>query len=272
MLAVDPLPRQEGGIVVATVVMFHAHPDDEAIATGGTMIKAAEEGHRVVLVTATNGERGEVPPGLLREGETLAERRLDELRHAARLLGVARLEPLGYMDSGMMGTPDNDVPGCFWRTDVEEAARRVADILVEERADALTIYDEDGSYGHPDHIQVHRVGVRAGHLGGTPKLYESVIGRQRLKQGLEQLADTGFEMPPDLETESLGVPDETITTSVDVVEYLDRKRAAMEAHASQMPPESFFLAMPPEAFARGFGIEEYRLRDAPPGLREDRLV
>jgi LmbE family N-acetylglucosaminyl deacetylase len=182
---------------VATLVTFHAQPDDEAIATGGTMAKAAAEGHRVVLVTATAGECGEVAPGLLHEGETLAERRLLELKKAAAILGVARVEPLGYRDSGMMGTPDNEVPGSFWMTDVEEAARRVADILAEERAEVITIYDSTGSYGHPDHIQVHRVGVRAAELAGSPKV-------SRIRH-------------------------------------------------------------------RGFSIEQYRLRGAPPGLQEDDL-
>src|SRR5579863_3915051 len=146
---------------MATALFFHAHPDDEAIATGGTMARMADEGHRVVLVTATRGELGEVPEGLLSPGETLAERRADELAASCKVLGVARHEYLGYGDSGMAGEPTNKDPACFWQADVEEAAGRLAAILDQEHADVFVTYDENGGYGHPDHIQVHRVGIRA---------------------------------------------------------------------------------------------------------------
>src|SRR5258706_5197447 len=131
-----------------TLVCFHAHPDDEAIATGGVMAKAAHDGHRVVLVTATGGEHGEVAEGFLDPGESLGDRRLKELAEAASILGASRLEVLGYRDSGMMGTPENDEPGSFWQADVEEAAQKLATILKEEHADVLTIYDTNGVYGH----------------------------------------------------------------------------------------------------------------------------
>src|SRR5258708_7222213 len=125
-----------------TLVCFHAHPDDEAIATGGVMAKAAAEGHRVVLVTATRGERGEVAEGVLRPGEQLWQGGFEELAGGAKTLGVPRHEFLGYLDSGMMGTADNEVPGSFWQADVEEAAAKLADILRDEEADALTVYDD----------------------------------------------------------------------------------------------------------------------------------
>src|SRR5258708_39841261 len=125
---------------MSTLVTFHAHPDDEAIATAGVMAKAAAEGHRVVLVTATKGEHGEVVEGVLRKGERLADRRAAELEEAAAVLGVARCEVLGYVDSGMMGTPENDRPGAFWRADLDEAAGRLAALPGEERAHAPTGY------------------------------------------------------------------------------------------------------------------------------------
>lgn len=125
------------------------------------MRKAYEEGHRVVLVVATRGELGEIPEGLLGEGEQLWQRRVDETRAAADILGAQRLEFLGYRDSGMMGTADNEAGGSFWTAPVEEAAEKLAAILREENADVLTVYDDNGGYGHPDHIQVHRVGMRA---------------------------------------------------------------------------------------------------------------
>jgi len=150
---------------MATAVFFHAHPDDEAIATGGTMAKMAKAGHRVVLVTATRGELGLTPEGTIREGETLAAARERELEIACKALGVTRREFLGYRDSGMAGDESNEDPSCFWKADVEEASQRLARLLDEEHADVLTIYDEHGGYGHPDHIQVHRVGARAGEIG-----------------------------------------------------------------------------------------------------------
>ena len=146
-----------------TLVAFHAHPDDECITTGGTLAKAADEGHRVVLVYATRGEVGEAPEGLLAPGERLVDRRVAEVTRAAEVLGAHRVEFLGYRDSGMAGTPDNDHPDAFCRADVGAAAERLAALLREEAADVLLVYDEHGNYGHPDHVQVHRVGVAAAH-------------------------------------------------------------------------------------------------------------
>jgi LmbE family N-acetylglucosaminyl deacetylase len=258
---------------MATLVTFHAHPDDEAIATGGTMAKAAAAGHRVVLVTATGGECGEVAEGVLRPGETLAQRRADELATAARILGVARTELLGYRDSGMAGTPANDDPKCFWRADVEEAAARLAAILVEERAEVLTIYDERGNYGHPDHVQVHRVGARAGELAGIPRVYESAINRDEMLRLLRQAKEQGVPDLPDIEGVGfeMGLPESELTTAVDVSAHLDAKWAALMAHASQVPEDSFFRKMTPEAFAAAFGTEWYRRRGAPAGPRESDL-
>src|SRR5262249_6986135 len=158
---------------MSTLVTFHAHPDDEAIATGGVMARAAADGHRVVLVVATAGELGEVAEGVLSDGENLASRRKAEQERAAEILGVARVAYLGYHDSGMAGEPTNDAPGAFAAAPVDEAAARLAAILSEEDAEVLTVYDDNGGYGHPDHIQVHRVGVRAAELAGTPRVYES---------------------------------------------------------------------------------------------------
>src|SRR5579863_1793291 len=127
---------------MATAVFFHAHPDDEAIQTGGTMARMAAEGHRVVLVTATRGELGEVPDGVLAPGETLAARRAVELSAACAVLGVARHEYLGYGDSGMAGEPTNDDPQCFWQADLDEASARLAAILDDEGAEVFATYDE----------------------------------------------------------------------------------------------------------------------------------
>src|SRR5690606_28839417 len=136
-------------------------PDDESIGTGGTLARAAAEGHRVVLVFATRGELGEVTDAFLDDGEQLGDRREAECHASAAVLGAQRVAFLGYRDSGMMGEPSNDDEQCFWQADVDEAADRLAAILRDEDADVITIYDDHGGYGHPDHIQVHRVGVAA---------------------------------------------------------------------------------------------------------------
>jgi LmbE family N-acetylglucosaminyl deacetylase len=244
---------------MATVVFVHAHPDDEAIATAGTMAGLAEAGHRVVLVTATGGELGEVPDGFLADGETLAERRALELAEAARVLGVARLEWLGYHDSGMEGEPSNREPGCFAMADVDEAAARLAAILQEESAEAVVAYDEHGGYGHPDHVQVHRVGVRAGQLAGTPRVYMATQDRDYLRSLRSEAADSEWapsdEMAEGMET--MGEPATRISTEVDVTPWLEAKRQAMRAHRSQIADDSFFLAMPDDVFEMVWSKEWY---------------
>jgi LmbE family N-acetylglucosaminyl deacetylase len=244
---------------MATFVFFHAHPDDEAIQTGGTMARMAADGHRVVLVTATRGELGEVPEGFLNPGETLAERRADELVAACKVLGVARHEYLGYRDSGMAGEPTNDDPACFWNADVDEAAERLAAILDQEHADVFTTYDENGGYGHPDHIQVHRVGLRAAQRAGTARVFMGTVNRDYLVSLADRSDELGLSMPEEQRSmlDTLGVHAERITTAVDVSGYLDAKRRAMEVHASQITDTSFFLMMPPEAFAAVWGTEWY---------------
>jgi LmbE family N-acetylglucosaminyl deacetylase len=257
-----------------TLVSFHAHPDDESIATGGVLAQAADAGHRVVLVVATRGELGTAGPGELPAGPELGAQRTAETKRAAQILGVSRVEFLGYHDSGMAGTPTNDAPGSFWSADVDEAATRLAVILEEEDADILTVYDERGVYGHPDHIQVHRVGIRAAELAGTPRVYESTIDASYLRDLMERAADllpSGRDAP-DPPSLDLGVDPGRITTTVDVSDVVDRKRAALAAHASQLDETSFFLAMPLEAFQAAFRYEWFIRRDAPPDTRETSVL
>ena len=155
-----------------TLVCFHAHPDDESITTGGVIAKYAAEGHRVVVVIATHGECGETPDDL-GPGETLAERRRLETECSMRALGVARLVWFGYRDSGMTGWEANDHPDAFARADLDEAARRLSRVLIEEAPTTLTTYDWHGNYGHPDHVRVHEVGRRAVSLAPVPHVYEA---------------------------------------------------------------------------------------------------
>ncbi len=256
---------------MATLVSFHAHPDDECIACGGVMRKAHEEGHRVVLVVATRGELGEVPDGFLDDGEELWHRRVTETQAAADILGADRVEFLGYTDSGMMGEPTNDQPGTFWTADVEEAAGKLAAILREENADVLTVYDDHGGYGHPDHIQVHRVGMRAAELAGTPKVFQATINRDRALAGRREFAERAGVPMPELGPD-FGTPESELTCAVDVTAYTTHKRKAMRAHASQISEQSFFLAMPDEAFAFAFGTEFFIRAGQGPGITETDLM
>lgn len=246
------------------MVFLHAHPDDEALATGGTMARMADEGHRVVLVVATSGEEGEPVPGVLATGESLGDRRVAELAEAAEILGVERLVNLGYRDSGMVGEDANGHPDCFWQAEVDEAAAYLASALADEAPDVLVVYDPDGGYGHPDHIQVHRVGHRWAEMADIDRVRWVTMNRDAIRTSIEAaLADEDswsddgmLEQRRDrAESESFGMPDAEITHAIDVSTVIGRKRAAIAAHASQIAPESFFLAMPDEQFASAFGTE-----------------
>jgi LmbE family N-acetylglucosaminyl deacetylase len=264
---------------VATLVAFHAHPDDEVISTGGTIARAAAEGHRVVLVVATNGDHGEVPDDL-EPGETLVERRRRETEASASVLGVSRVVWLGYADSGMTGWAQNAHPDSFHRADPAEAADRLAAVLREENADVLTIYDWHGNYGHPDHIAVHRVGLAAAQLVPAVRVLEATMNRDAFVRMIEEARASGIPMgSPDSDQEEfdptgpaddgnpMGTPEAELTLAVDVTAQLDAKRAAMRCHASQIEDTSFFLQMPDEAFAAAFGTEWFIEHDGQPPLR-----
>lgn len=244
-----------------TLVFFHAHPDDEAIATAGTMLKASRDGHRVVLVVATNGELGLVAGEVLEKGEELGRLRRQEVNRAAEILGIHRVEFLGYHDSGMAGDPTNQDPQCFWQADVGQAAAQLGEILAQENPAVLTIYDPNGGYGHPDHIQVHRVGTAAAGDAGVERVYWATMNRDQIRRQMaaqgaaEALLDE--ERRERAREEDFGMPESDITHAVDVSDVLDVKREAMEAHASQITPESFFLAMDEDNFKVAFGTEWY---------------
>jgi LmbE family N-acetylglucosaminyl deacetylase len=209
------------------LVSFHAHPDDEALLTAGTLARAAAEGHRVTLVVATSGEAGLAGQPA---GSALAARRLAELRASAAAIGCARVVELNYADSGM----HNEHKG-FATLDVDEPARRLAAILAEERADALTSYDAQGGYGHPDHVQVHRVAGRAAELAGTPVVLQATVDRTALLRAMwlvHKLKLAPADFSPDRLRQAYSARAD-ITHRVDVRGYLDQKRASMRAHASQ---------------------------------------
>jgi LmbE family N-acetylglucosaminyl deacetylase len=265
---------------MATLVFVHAHPDDEASSTGGSMARAAVEGHRVVLVVCTDGRHGEAPEDL--GEETVVERRRTETERSAEVLGVARVVWLGYADSGMTGWPQNEDSDAFLRADPDEAAERLAAVLREERADVVVVYDWHGVYGHPDHIQVHRVGHRAADLAGTPRRFEvtwnrdamvALIAEQRAdgEMSAEEAQEFDPSQPMD-DGNPFGTPEGEINLAVDVSAFTDRKRAALAAHASQVTDIGAFLAMPEVVFAGFFGTEWYIEPGAAPGLRHGWLL
>jgi LmbE family N-acetylglucosaminyl deacetylase len=257
-----------------TIVCFHAHPDDEVLYTGGTMARLAAEGHRVVLVTATAGEAG-LASSRITEHESLADVRQRELAASAAVLGCARVVGLGYADWG-----DGDRRGGpgepFAAAEPERAARRLAQVLDEEHADVVTMYDPAGGYGHPDHRQVHRVGSRAAEMAATPVSLEATIDRRALQRALHA---TAWALPrrPDFRArrfDDLYTPAELITHTVDVRPHLQQKRAAMQAHESQTTTDrgtrtlATFLRLPAPLFRLAFGrewfVEHGRVPSRPP--------
>lgn len=253
-----------------TLMAVHAHPDDEVIATGGTLARYSAEGVQTVLVTCTNGEQGDGPGGVKpgHDGHDAAEVaavRLAELREAVALLGVRELELLGYRDSGMEGWTANEDPGVFCNAPLAEVTERIAGLMRRYRPQVVVTYDENGGYGHPDHIQTHRAAIAAAESTGIPdKVYYAAFPRSAFAEMRRRLADAGvdvgqFELPEDF-----GVPDEAITAALDVSGYVQIKRDALRAHRSQL--ENFpFAAFPDDVVMEGMSREWFTLRDAPAG-------
>jgi LmbE family N-acetylglucosaminyl deacetylase len=255
-----------------TVVSFHAHPDDEALLTAGTLARAAAEGHRVVLVSATAGEVG-LAASSFGTRDTLAAHRRAELERSAEAIGAVRVEFLGYGDSGLDGraVPADGVQA-FARAEVEEAAGLLAQILRAEHADLLTSYDPSGGYGHPDHLQVHHVGARAAELAGTPVVLEATVDRDLLRRAV-RLAGLVYRFPPEFDREAFEhayAPRAALTHKVDVRRYTDRKRASMAAHASQASADSgdrtlaALLRLPGPLYRRVLGREWFIERGRTP--------
>jgi N-acetyl-1-D-myo-inositol-2-amino-2-deoxy-alpha-D-glucopyranoside deacetylase len=279
------------------LLLVHAHPDDESIYTGATMAKYAAEGARVTLVTCTLGELGEIiPPRFahLAAGreDRLGQHRIGELDAACRALGVTDHRFLGgpgrWRDSGMIGTPDNDDPRCFWRADLNVAARDLAAVIREVRPQVLVTYDADGFYGHPDHIQAHRVSRRAVRQAADPaatvpapadttppppwqvsKFYATAMPLSALTEGIEAVragaaggqgrVATVFDLPGSVTDFPFGVPDDQVTTEIDGSEHLPAKLAAMRAHATQIDVDGGFFALSNNVAQRVSAIEYYTL-------------
>ena len=265
-----------------SVLFVHAHPDDECIPTGVTIAKYVAEGARVTVVTCTRGEVGEIVADDLKHlhetGENaLGEHRVSEMAEAAKILGITDHRWLGgpgrLRDSGMIGTPENDDPRAFWQADMDEAVADLTRIIREARPQVVVTYDENGDYGHPDHIQAHRVTVAAVDKASDPaygdgepwrvaKLYSTAFPKSVLAAGFEFFKASGDEFfnVDSVDELPFGVPDEQITTRVRAAEHLDTKFAAMRAHRSQIRQDDLFFALPREMAEQGMGAEHFVLR------------
>ncbi|MFC0503328.1 N-acetyl-1-D-myo-inositol-2-amino-2-deoxy-alpha-D-glucopyranoside deacetylase [Micromonospora costi] len=258
------------------LLLVHAHPDDETIGTGSTMAHYAAAGAHVTLVTCTLGEEGEIHvPELAQlaaaEADQLGGYRIGELAAACAALGVTDHRFLGgagrYRDSGMMGLATNEHPRAFWQADLDEAAGHLVEIMREIRPQVLITYDENGFYGHPDHIQAHRVAMRAVELaaaeGFAPaKVYWTAMPLSVLEAGMTEFtesADNPFVGIEDVAELPFGTPDEQIAARIDATDQHAAKQAAMRAHATQIPHNSWLYAIAGNFGAEFIGVEYYTL-------------
>ena len=252
-----------------TLMAVHAHPDDEATGTGGVLARCAAEGIRTVLVTCTDGRCGDGPGGVKpgepgHDPDAVVAMRQAELEASCAILGVDELELLGYADSGMLGWAANDAPGAFWGTPVDDAAAKLAALMQRHRPDVVVTYDAYGFYGHPDHIQAHRVTMAALAAGYSPaKVYWTTAPRSKMAEFEALAREHGVDLDddepagPDGEpAPEIGLPDDEITTWVDTTAYGRQKFEALAAHASQ-GDNIFFLRMGQELFTQLMGIETY---------------
>jgi N-acetyl-1-D-myo-inositol-2-amino-2-deoxy-alpha-D-glucopyranoside deacetylase len=250
-------------------LFVHAHPDDETINNGATMAKMVSQGVAVTLVTCTRGEEGEVlVPELTHLASSaedkLGEHRVTELANAMKALGVTDHRFLGnYRDSGMMGTAQNEHPKCFWNADVEEAAKELAKIIDEIRPQVLVTYDENGGYGHPDHIQAHRVAMRAAEISTwqIEKIYWNIMPKSVVAKGIEAMKAQGSDFFGTENVDDLPFvkDDSFVSALVHAPEQVDKKMAAMKAHATQITVDGPFFALSNNLGVQVFGDEYYTL-------------
>ena len=254
------------------LLCVHAHPDDEAIMTGGVLATAADAGRHVAVVTCTGGEHGEVFGEGIDSGLTPAQLRAlraDELAEALEILGADGPRMLGFVDSGMMGAVTNAAPDSFWQAPLDTVVQPLVAHIRELRPAVVVTYDAFGVYGHPDHVQAHRAGVAAVHAAGcaalypelgahwqVPKAYFVTVSRSAVAHLNAELLVLGLASPFSDDV-TAGTPDSRITCTVDVRDQLARKQAAMRAHRSQLGPDSFFLNARDDLAEVVFGTEQF---------------
>jgi N-acetyl-1-D-myo-inositol-2-amino-2-deoxy-alpha-D-glucopyranoside deacetylase len=267
------------------LLLVHAHPDDETINNGATMARYVAEGAQVTLLTCTLGEEGEIlVPELAQlaadQADQLGGYRIGELREAMAALGVTDVRFLGgpgrYRDSGMMGTPANDHPRAFWNADLDEAVAHAVAVVREVRPQVVVTYDENGGYGHPDHIQAHRVAMRAVEAAADPgyrpdlgapwdvaKVYWCCVPRSVLQQGIDALIAAGedsfFEGVLSADELPFAVADDEVAAAVDGGEHVGRKDAAMRAYPTQITVDGPFFALSNNLGQEVLAVEYYRL-------------
>lgn len=263
---------------MSVLVFLHAHPDDESSATSGTMAKAVAEGHRVVEIIATNGDHG-TPPAAPEDGSpalSVVEHRRQEAARAAEVIGIHRVEWLGYSDSGMTGWEQNVTDGAFMAADLEQAGAKVAAILDQENADVLVGYDWHGGYGHPDHVKVHGVAHRAAELAAKPvRLLETTMNRDEIRRRFDAAVAAGADPEtlfnpdhPGDDGNGLGLPEADLHWAVELdPDLIAIKRKALGCHGSQEDVQHL-LALPEEHFGTAFGTEYYREAGRPDGLQK----
>src|SRR5258708_3674953 len=259
---------------MATIVAFHAHPDDEAVLTGGTLARLSAEGHRTVVVVACDGVMG----AATEEG---AGRRMNELRASAAILGVARVEHLGYADSGSGPILYEDPPDRqrFARVDVDEAAARLAQLLREENADVLLSYDPQGGYGHPDHVKVHQVGARAALMAETVRLLEVTMPSEMIKRlfPAAKLLRMIVRYDP-ADRPAVYMSRSAITHRINVRRYAPQKRAAIAAHRSALAQGRaarllrWMTRLPNPVFALLLGFEWFTEPGATPKIVQESVL
>jgi len=257
------------------LMAVHAHPDDEVFLSGGILARCAAQGARTVLVTCTDGAVGEILDPEAATPENLAEVRERELRAACAILGVRDLYLLGYRDSGMVGTPDNDDPRSFNQADLDEAIGRLVAIVRKTRPQVMVTYTEDGGYGHPDHIRAHQIAVAAYDAAADPlrypeqglepwapaKLYYGIWTRSGYQRFLQVLKEEGLPPPwePEEGDSDAGAPDEMVTAEVDVAAYVPVKQRALAAHRTQIARDSPFLRLATEKLRAAMPSEQFAL-------------
>jgi N-acetyl-1-D-myo-inositol-2-amino-2-deoxy-alpha-D-glucopyranoside deacetylase len=297
------------------LLLVHAHPDDECFATAGLIARSVAEGRRVDLVTCTGGEEGEIHDPALNPDEAkprLREIRAGELQCSLAALrgdgpGTLELHLLGYRDSGMMGTESNQRPDAFWNADLDEATGKLVEIVRRVRPAVMVSYDANGNYGHPDHINAHRIAAAAWDAAADParfpqagpqhavqKLYEIVFNRDRWTELMDDMRERGIKLPwgadeedtagtreeasesETIEEEEWGIPTSQITTILDVSAWYEQKRASMDCHKTQRQDMGWLLDLPPDLAARAtspehFVLTRWRDREVPAGYRETSL-
>lgn len=281
------MPAEPGGLI-----LVHAHPDDEAFGTGGLIARTVAERRRVDLVICTGGEEGEIHDPTLDQDE--AKPRLRDIREAELRCSVAalrgggpgelHLHMLGYRDSGMMGTESNDRDDAFWHANLDEAASKVGAVIRAARPSVMVSYDANGNYGHPDHINAHRVALAAWQAadGTLARFYEVAFNRDRWAALTEEMRARGIKLPwegeadeeqESVEEESFGVAEADLTTIVDVAAFAAAKHASMDCHKTQRQDMGWLLDLPPDLKAMAsspecFVLTRWRDHEVATGYRE----